>query len=232
MSTLLESWGTSLILAFDNLASVLVNFVPKFILAVVIFMVGWLIGAIIGRFIAQVVNMLRVNRALEEVGVGEVVARAGMKLDAGRFIGKIVEYFVVIVFLIASLELMGLTQVTTFLKEAILVNLLPNVIVATLILVIAAVVADAVKRLVTSSFRAAGISSAGFMGGIAKWAIWGFALIAALAQLGIAEQMLLTLFTGFVAMLAIAGGLAFGLGGKDAAASFIERLREDISTRS
>lgn len=231
MNILLESWGSSLVLAFDDLARVLIGFVPKLIVAVVIFMVGWLIGAIIGRFIAQVVNMLRVNRALEEVGVGDVVARAGMKLDAGRFIGKVIEYFIVIVFLLASLELMGLNQVTEFLRGAIL-GYLPSVIIAAFILVIAAVVADAVKRLVTSSFRAAGISSAGFMGGIAKWSIWGFALIAALAQLGIAEQMLLTLFTGFVAMLAIAGGLAFGLGGKDAAASFIERLREDIRTRS
>lgn len=232
MNILLESWGASLVLAFQDLASVLVLFVPKLILAVVIFMVGWLIGSIIGRFISQIVNMLRVNRALEEVGVADVVAKAGMKLDAGRFLGKIVEYFIVVVFLLASLELVELKQVADYLKEAILKNLLPNVIVATLILVIAAVVADAVKRLVTSSFRAAGITSASFMGGIAKWAIWGFAIIAALSQLGIAKDMLTYLFVGFVAMLAIAGGLAFGLGGKDAAASFIERLREDISTRN
>lgn len=231
MNILLDSWGTSLILAFQDLSRDLVGFVPKLIIAVVIFMVGWLIGAIIGRFISHLINMLRVNRALEEVGLGEVVARAGMKLDAGRFIGKTVEYFIVIVFLLASFELVGLTQVGEFLKSTIL-GYLPNVIIAAFILVIAAVVADAIKRLVTSSFRAAGISSAGFMGGVAKWAIWGFALIAALTQLGIAEQMLLTLFTGFVAMLAIAGGLAFGLGGKDAASGFIERLREDISTRS
>lgn len=231
MDTLLQSWGASLILAFDDLARSLVSFVPKLILAVVIFMVGWLIGAIIGRFVAQIVGLLRVDRALEEVGVGDVVARAGLKLNTGRFIGKLIEWFIVIVFLLASLELVGLSQVTSFLRSSIL-SYLPNVIIAAFILVIAAVVADAVKHLVTSSFRAAGISSSGFMGGIAKWAIWGFALIAALTQLGIAEQMLLTLFTGFVAMLAIAGGLAFGLGGKDAAANFIERLRDDISSRS
>jgi hypothetical protein len=227
---LIGQWGDSLFLALDEVIRGAVAFMPKLILAVVIFIVGWLIGAIIGRFVAQVVNLLKVNRALEEVGVGEIVSRAGLKLDAGKFIGKIIEWFIIVVFLLASFELVGLTQVTAFLRGSIL-TYLPNVISASFILVIAAVVADAMKRTITSSFKAAGITSAHFLGGIAKWAIWSFAVIAALGQLGIAGQYLLTLFTGFVAMLAIAGGLAFGLGGKDAAATFIDRMRDDIGSR-
>ena len=85
--------------------------------------------------------------------------------------------------------------------------------------------------LVRGSAQAANLPSAAFLGGVARWSIWIFALLVALYHLGIAGPLVQTLFTGFVAMIAIAGGLAFGLGGKDAAAKFIERLRSDISDR-
>ena len=105
---------------------------------------------------------------------------------------------------------------------------LPNVLVAALILLVAGVVADAMQRIVSSSAKAAQVSSAGLLGGIARWSIWILALITALSQLGIAPQFMQILFTGLVAMLALAGGLAFGLGGRDAAAKYIERLRDDM----
>ena len=117
----------------------------------------------------------------------------------------------------------------TFLRDVVLLYL-PNVIVAALMLLAAALVADALQKIVLSSAKAASLGSASFLGGVTKWAIWVFAILAALYQLGVAGPFVQTLFTGFIAMLSIAGGLAFGLGGKEAAARFVEKLRGDISS--
>ena len=85
------------------------------------------------------------------------------------------------------------------------------------------------KDVVTGAARAAEVRSAGFAGSVAKWAIWIFAILAALDQLQVASAFVQTLFTGIVVAIALALGLAFGLGGQEAASRYIERVRNDIS---
>jgi hypothetical protein len=104
---------------------------------------------------------------------------------------------------------------------------LARVIVAVMIIANAAVVAEVAQSIVSGSARAAGVHSAGFAGTVAKWAIWVFAILAALDQLGV-TPFVQTIFTGVVVALSIAFGLAFGLGGQEAAARFIERTRSDM----
>lgn len=173
---------------------------------------------------------LKVDDALASIGVGSLMERAGSRLNAGGFVGALVKWFVIILFLVASLDVLQLQQVNVFMQQVVL-GYLPNVIIAALVLIISAVIAEAMQRVVTGSARAAGVRSAAFAGGIARWAVWVFAILVALQQLGIGGPFAQTIFTGIVAMLALAGGLAFGLGGRDAAASFLGKLREDISSR-
>jgi len=124
---------------------------------------------------------------------------------------------------------LGLTQVNIFLQEVVL-GYLPQVIAAVLILLIAAVIADAMQKVVVGSAKAAEIKAANLLGAITRYSIWIFAILIALSQLGIAPQFMYTLFTGIVAMLALAGGLAFGLGGRDAASQYIEKVKHDIAS--
>jgi hypothetical protein len=225
-----NEFGSNLILAFQNVGAGIVMYLPNIIVSIVIFILGWVVAYVLGRFVSQVITALRVDRALKELHIDEVVERAGFKLNAGHFLGKLVEWFIVIVFLIASLEVLGLSQTTEFLRVVVL-SYLPNVIIAAIILIFAALISNATYKIVVGSAMAARIPSAHFLGGISKWAIWIFALIAALQHLGVAPDLLSTLFNGLVYMLTIAGGLAFGLGGKDAAAHFIARLRGEISSK-
>ena len=222
-----QIWSDTLIMSFQNLWGGVIEFAPKLIIALIIFVIGLLVASIIGKFVNKIISTLRVDKAFQSVGVDEMLHKGGFTLNSGHFIGGLVKWFLVIVFLIASLEILGLSQVNDFLKNVVL-GYLPNVIVAALILVVAAFIAHAMQRIVVGSAKVARVPSTHFLGGLTKWSIWAFAILAALYQLGIAGAFAQTLFTGFVAMVAIAGGLAFGLGGRDAASKYIEHLRKDI----
>ncbi len=219
------SWGDAFTYSLQSIWVSFIDFVPRFLFAVVVFVIGWLIGSVIGKAIDQVISALKVDRALESAGADSVMSRAGMKLNIGAFIGGVVKWFVIVVFLVASLDILQLTAVTDFLKTDVL-GYLPNVIVAALVLVIATIISDFMGKVVMASAKAGGIRSANFLGTLTRYAIWIFAFIIALGQLGIAAPYMQILFTGLVAMLAIAGGLAFGLGGKEAAAQTLAKLHE------
>ncbi|MEK7100819.1 MAG: hypothetical protein AAB921_01855 [Patescibacteria group bacterium] len=221
------TWADVLTISFQNLFWGLVQFIPNLVVAVIIFVIGWLVGAGLGRLVAQVIGALRVDQALRAAGVERVLTRGGFKLDSGAFLGALVKWFFIIVFLLASLDVLRLTDVTVFLRTVVL-GYLPQVIVAVLILLVAAVIAEAAQRVVTGAAKAANMHAANFLGAIARWSIWIFAILAALDRLGI-SPLVQTLFTGVVVALALAFGLAFGLGGQQAAAKAIEKVSKEIA---
>jgi len=227
---LLETWAEVLQRSFQDLWVGIIEVVPSFVVAIIIFVIGWVIGTVLGRVVAQVVNSLKVDNALRSAGVEDAFKRAGFKLDSGAFLGGLVRWFIIIVFLVAALDVLGLNQVNNFLQEVVL-SYLPQVIVAVLILLVAAVIAEVARNVISGSARAAGMSSANFLGSAAKYAIWIFAVLAALDHLGVASAFVQTLFTGFVVALSLGFGLAFGLGGQQAAADYIDKLRKEVADR-
>jgi hypothetical protein len=227
---ILQTWGSVLSQSFANLWLGFVSFVPALLIAVIIFIIGWVVGASLSKVVEQLFKVVKVDSALKAAGVEDLVKKSGTNLNSGKFVGELVRWFVVIAFLIASFEILGLTQVNDFLKGVVL-GYLPSVIASVLILMVAAVLGEVVRKTIIGSVQAAGVSGANLLGSIAKWAIWIVALFAALSQLGIAPAVLQTLFTGVVIALSLALGLSFGLGGQDAASRYIEKLRGEISKR-
>ena len=221
------TWADVLSQSFQNLFYGLVAFIPNLVVAIVIFIVGWLVGVGLGRVVTQILNSLRVDQALKSTGLEHVLSRAGFELSSGRFLGFLVKWFFIIVFLVAALDVLHLATVNLFISEVVL-GYLPQVIVAVLILLVAAVIAEAARRVVEGSAKAASLHAAGFLGKVAQYAIWIFALLAALAQLNVATAFVQTLFTGVVIAVSLAVGLAFGLGGQVAAARYLEHLHSEI----
>jgi hypothetical protein len=224
---MMNSWSDVLSSSLKGVWLGVANFIPVLVVALIIAIVGWIVGAILYKFVNQVVKMAKIDSALRAAGVEKFIEKAGFRLDSGMFLGKLVEWFFIIVFLVAAFDVLGLSQVTSFLKDVVL-GYLPQVIVAALIILVAAVVSEAAQKVVTGSAKAASLKSANFAGSIAKWAIWIFAILAAIMQLGIAVSFINTLFTGIIIAVALALGLSFGLGGQEAAARYIEKLRTDI----
>src|SRR3989344_4401578 len=132
------TWADVLSQSFQNLFYGSVAFIPNLVIAIVIFIVGWLIGVGLGRVVAQIVNSLRIDQALRSTGLEGLLSRAGYELSAGKFLGFLVEWFFIIVFLVASLDVLHLTTVNLFISDVVL-GYLPQVIVAVLILLVAAV---------------------------------------------------------------------------------------------
>lgn len=218
------TWGDVFNTSLQSLWFGFVQFAPRLILAVVFFIIGWVLGSLISKAIQQVFTSLKIDSLFSSIGADGFFKRAGMNLNSGYFVGEVVRWFVIIVFLLPSLSLVGLTDVSSFLTEGVL-GFLPQVIIAAFVLIIAAVVSEGLAKFVLATAKSVNLKSARFLSLVAKYAIWIFAIIIVLGKLGLGDYMSI-LFTGLVAMLALGGALAFGLGGKDAAQRLIEKLGE------
>jgi len=210
--------------------SIFASFLPAFLLALVSFIVGVLLASLVSSAIAQVIRATKIDKLLERAGVEVFLNKMGLKLDTGKFFGVIIKWFIVIVFLMAALQIMGLTEVSGFIGELVIMYL-PKVIVIIIILMVAAIIADAFKKIVVASVRAANISASQMLGSIAKYSVWIIAIILILSQFDEIRNYVLVIFTGIVAFVVIAGGIAFGLGGKDAASRAIEKISKEINPK-
>ena len=214
--------------AFRSLWESFILFLPDFIGAVVVLILGWLVAAALGRLAHRIVLLLKIDKAVDALHITEVFERAGVTLNAPALFGWLVKWFLLVVTFLAAADVLGWTQLSEFLSTV--VAYLPNVIIAAAIFLVGTLVANFVSQVVHRSVTLTKFAGADFLSGIAKWAILIFTFLAALNQLQIAEELIQSLFTAFVAMLAIAGGLAFGLGGKEHAARFLDHLRKDLSS--
>lgn len=224
-----NNWYDIFVAAFQIVWEKLFLALPNIFFAIVIFVIGWVLAIFIGKTVKSIIDLTKIDGVLAKLKVDQVVSRWGMRLDAGKFIGELVRWFLVITFLLVSSDIVGLTAVSQFLNSILLY--IPSVIVAAIILLIAAFVANFLQKVVTTSAGAAKLAAANFAGMVVKWAVLIVGFLIAVDQLGITQGYLMTLYTGIVAMLAIAGGLAFGLGGKDQAAAFLAKLSEEIKER-
>ncbi len=224
------NWGAVFTQSLQGIWYGVAGFIPTLFIAVVIFAIGWVLASLVEKLIETLFKTLKVDALLKSAGLEDVVERAGHKLNSGRFVGSLVKWFVIVVFLIASFDVLGLSQVNNFLKDVVL-SYLPQVIVAVLVLMVAVVIADAMQRLVIGSAKAAHVRSAHLLGVITKWSIWIFAILTALYHLGIAPALIQTVFMGIVVAVALAVGLSFGLGGKEVAARALEKTIHAISDK-
>lgn len=229
MNNIWMTWGDVFNESLKTLWWSFVQFTPKLVIAIVFFVIGWILGSLIARAIEQVFRSLKIDSLFTSIGADHFFRKAGINLNSGYFVGEVVRWFVIIVFLLPSLNLVGLYDVSSFLKDDVL-GFLPQVIIAAFVLIIAAVLSDALSKLVLATTKAMNLRSANMLATIAKYAVWIFAFIIALGKLGLGDYMSI-LFSGIIAMLALGAALAFGLGGKEHASRFISKLGEEVAEK-
>ncbi len=227
---IVNEWTEILVRSFQGVLDGVVSFLPNLVMAILVVLIGWVIAIAIEKIIEQTIKYVRLDRVLASAGLETVVQRAGFKLNTGKFIGGLVKWFAIVVFLITAFEILGLNEVNNFLT-GVVIGYIPRVIAAVLILLIAVVVGDVLQKTVIASAKAAELRSANFLGSMTKWSIWVFAILASLVQLGIGAIFIQTLFNGVIAALAIAIGLSLGLGGKEVASQAIQKIKEEVTSK-
>jgi hypothetical protein len=226
---IIQSWTTVVVGSLQSLWQGFMEFVPNLIGALLVFAIGLIVAAGLGALVERILEGLRLDVFLEKIGLKPIFDRAGLRLRVAYFFGRMVYWFIVVAFLLVISDSLGMYALSGFLVSVL--NYLPNVIAAVLIMLAALVLAHFLRRVVTASVMSAKLHSGPFLGSFTWWVITIFGFLTALTQLNIATTIIQTFVTGFIAMLALAGGLAFGLGGKDYANHLLNKLRERTENR-
>lgn len=217
-----DSWTLTTDMVTEYLKSV-IGYIPEIVVSLVVILVGVLVAWAVKTVVVKVLSYVKIKPYTDAIGLGKVF---GTKTNVVELLGDLAKWIIVIIFLIPALDILGLTDVKDLVRDV--VNYVPSVLKAAVIVVVGAVVADLAARAVEAASHTIGAKTASLVADIVRWAIIVFVALAALVQLGIAAELITTLVTGVVVMVAVAGGLAFGLGGQDAAREVIERVRKNF----
>lgn len=209
---------------FADLWSGIVIILPKLILAIVIFTLGWLIAKVVYKVIVKLGEKLKIDEAVKPMA--GAIEKAGYTLKIGKSIAFLVKWFIVIGSLIISLDLLGLNTTRSLLAG--IIAYIPQVIIAIFVLLAGVSLANFTKDIIKGSTALLNVKSAGFLANIARVTLVIFTILISLNIIGFNSEIINILFMGAVAMIAIAGGLAFGLGGQRAAAEAIEDMKKSM----
>lgn len=210
------NWGEAALSAIASAFAVLFSFIPELIGALIILWIGWIIAGILSKIVADVLRRIHFNQAADKAGLSRFVSATGAKHDASGVMGEVVKWFFRVIAIIAAFNVFNLPTLNSALLG--ILAFIPNLFVALIIILVGGLLANFVSDFIKGATSTSGVSSGNMLANIARIAILYVAVIAALGQIGIAQVVINTIFIGTVAALAIALGLAFGLGGRDVAA--------------
>jgi Mechanosensitive ion channel, conserved TM helix len=224
---MIQDWGTAIFNALANAVNLILTFIPRLIGFLVILIVGLIIAALLAKAVTFVLRKVGFDRMSDRIGLTRFEQRMGVHMDTAGILGKVVYWFIVLIFLVPAADALGVPAVSNILNQ--LVAYIPNVFVAILVLFLGALAGTVVGDLVRGAVASANIGNPNLFAGIARWAIIAFAALVALEQLKITPDLINELFGAVVLALAIAFGLAFGLGGQDAARRWLARGESTMS---
>lgn len=211
----------------------LVGFVASLILAIVVFIIGYLIASGIGKIVTEILKSIKLNRLFDKEGWHKALQKANVDVNPAEFIGGIFKWVFVIVSLLLAVDVLGLVGFRTILTQVL--NYLPNVVVASLIFVVAVIISDIIEKVVRVSVEGMKVGYGYIAASITKWAIWIFALFLVLEQLLPNSNLIQTLYMaivyGVVLTISLALALALGLGGKEVAGEVLRDLKRKIENR-
>ncbi|MBV9582978.1 MAG: small-conductance mechanosensitive ion channel [Chloroflexi bacterium] len=218
-TTPVSSWADALMTSFAAGLAVLFAAVPKILGFLVILIIGWFIASAIAGVVTALLRAVHFNDVARRSGFSGFVEKMGVRQDASGFLADLVKWFIRLIVLVSAFDALGLPAVSQVLEQLLL--WIPNLVVALVILVIAGLAANALAGLIRGATAEAHLGNPELLATIARVAVWAFAIVIAVNQVGIATTLVNTLFMGFVGALALALGLAFGLGGRETAGEIV-----------
>jgi len=213
--TPVTDWGQAMMTSIAAALAMFLGAIPKVIGFAVILIIGWIIASLIAAAVAALLRAVKFNDLAQRSGLSSFVQKTGIRTDAAGTLATIAKWFVRLIVLVVAFDALGLPAVSQVLQQLLL--WIPNLVVALVVLVLAGLAANAVHGLVRGATAQAGVGNPDLLANLARGAIWAFAIVIAVNQLGIATTLVNTLFMATVGAVALALGLAFGLGGRETA---------------
>jgi hypothetical protein len=221
-----QDTGDALRASLAGALNTFLSAIPRIIGFVVVLIVGWIISSLLARGVRALLNAVKFNELARRSGFADFVHKMGVRDDSSGVIANIVKWFVRLIALVVAFDTLGLPAVSNVLQQLLL--WLPNLVVALVVLVIGGLAAKALSQLVRGASAEAGFTNPDMLATVANVAVWGFTIVVAVNQLGIATTLINTMLVGLVGALALAFGLAFGLGGRERAAQMLERAGRNV----
>jgi len=223
---LLETWSNVVARSLQGLWFDVIGYIPTLLGAIIVFIVGLIVASALGTIVGKIISVLQIDSGLKKLGVEKYFDRAGINLDSAKFFDRIVFWFLVIAFLLAATDILQFYALSAFLRDVL--SYIPNIVVAVLIMLAAVILANLLEKIVRGSVLSAKLHAAKFLGALTWYAVVIFGFLAALSQLNVATAIINTVITGLIAAIALAGGIAFGIGGKDYASHLIGKFRDKV----
>lgn len=218
-SSVVTDWGTAVMSSVAAALALLLSGIPKVIGFFVILIIGWLIAGAIAGAVAAILRAVKFNDLAQRAGLAGFVRNMGVQTDPAGFLAMVAKWFVRLIVLVTAFDALGLPAVSEVLQQLLL--WLPNLVVALVVLVIGGLAANALASLVRGATAESGLGNPDLLATIARVAVWAFAVVIAVNQIGVAATLVNTLFMAVVGALALATGLAFGLGGRETASQIV-----------
>ncbi|MBC5805093.1 MAG: small-conductance mechanosensitive ion channel [Candidatus Eremiobacter antarcticus] len=223
-------WASGLAAGIAAGLSAFMSGIPRFLGAIVLLIIGWIIAGIIAALAVKLFKAIHTDTVADRIGANDFLQRSGSKMRASDILGEFIKWIIRLVFIEMAADALGLPQITAAING--LLAFIPNVIVALFILGIGLFLGRLLAGVVRGSASEAGIQNPEMLAKLANWAVIAFAIIAAMNQVHVAAVVVNTLYIGLVAALALALGLAFGLGGKDVAGELAQNWLGQAQERS
>lgn len=214
------SFTETMIASFRDAFSMILSAIPRILAFIIIVAIGWFVSSLLAKAVTGLLRAIRFEELMQKSGLADFMNKMGTGVDSVGIVAGVVKWIVRVVVLLVAFDALGLPAVSDVMRQFLL--WLPNLVVAIFVLFIGGIAARALGNIVRGATAEGGFANPETLANIARTAVWAFAVVVAINQLGIATNLINTLFTGFVGALAIALGVAFGLGGRDLASRTLE----------
>lgn len=215
----LDPWTQTLVAAMTALWTKVASFIPNLFVALVLVLLGFIVAKLLDTVLSKLLGKLGLDRLMNGTGLTKLLNRAGIHASVSTLIGKIVYWFILLIFLVSAAESLGLQRISATLD--VLALYLPKVFGAALILLVGVLLAQLVSKLVRGAAEGVGLDYAHGLGRIAQGLVIIISISVAIGQLEIKTDLLNTVIAIVLISVGLAVALALGLGSRNVASQIL-----------
>jgi small-conductance mechanosensitive channel len=225
----MSSWQIVLLEPAKTVLTQISQFLVNVLLVVIILIIGWVIAKIIRSLVTKLLRTVKLDQLSDRIDLDNMLAKGGINYSLSELIGVICYWLALLVTFVVAINAIGLTVAADLLNRIVLY--VPNIIAAMFILILGMFVATLLSNIVKTAANNAGLSQSKILGKVVEVAVFIFAVVMALEQLGVAMKIVELVISIVLASLGLGAALAFGLGCKDIAGRYISDLAESLKSK-